>query len=100
MKLRQHHSAKEMSDKSIMERVLGCEFLRFADSSSHLIRPTYDELLAELNAINSRLHDVEGGLDEFCQVLRANSLMPPPPKPKYVSDADLYLNSEQHDDSS
>ena len=97
MELRGQHPAEELSDKEIMERVLGRDsvYLRgwgrsstVTTSTSHREnivsnQPTYDELLERLNATNEQLSEV-------VDILRRNNLMAPPPPPTdQTSDANL-----------
>ncbi|POO01075.1 hypothetical protein TorRG33x02_032580 [Trema orientale] len=91
LELRSQNTPEDMSDKDILEHVLGCHSVRLKgwarsptidtqtdipDSTNG--RPTYTELCAELTAMKNRLHEVEGSLDECRQVLRGQGYMPPP----------------------
>ena len=96
--LRAEHSPDVLSDKEIMERVLGRRSVRLSgwgrstsgstatSDSGRTRRPTYEELAELLNTTQQQLHDVVEGLDECRQVLRQHNLMPPPPPRTSVSD--------------
>lgn len=85
MNLRSSYSPEELSDKDIMETVLGRRsvYLRgWGRSVSGTInnsdngttepnQPSYQEIVQQLNEANNRLHEV-------FDILRHNNLMPPP----------------------
>ncbi|XP_062079371.1 uncharacterized protein LOC133783749 [Humulus lupulus] len=105
MELRGQHPPEELSDKEIMERVLGRNsvYLRgwgrspsVTTSTSHREnivgnQPTYEELLERLNDTTSRLNATSEQLSVVVDILRHNNLMAPPPPPPtdQASDANL-----------
>ncbi|PON33996.1 hypothetical protein TorRG33x02_354010 [Trema orientale] len=91
LELRSQNTPEDMSDKDILECVLGRHYVRLKgwtrspttntqtdtpDSTNG--RPNYAELCAELTTTKNRLYEVEGGLDECRQVLQSQGYMPPP----------------------
>lgn len=96
MSLRDSFSPEEMSDKEIMERVLGRHSVylrgwgRSTDTTnnprhgttSESNQPSYHELVQQLNEANYRL-------DEVVNILRQNNLMPQPSPTNDASDANL-----------
>ncbi|XP_062104806.1 uncharacterized protein LOC133816191 isoform X3 [Humulus lupulus] len=105
MELRGQHPPEELSDKEIMERVLGRDsvYLRgwgrspsVTTSTSHREnivgnQPTYEELLERLNDTTSHLNATNNQLSVVVDILRHNNLMAPPPPPPtdQASDANL-----------
>ena len=79
--LRAEHTPNVLSDKEIMEHVLGRHSVRLSGwgrSTSHSTttsdsgktqRPTYEELAKRLDTTQQQLHEVVEGLDECRQVL-------------------------------
>ncbi|PON43024.1 hypothetical protein PanWU01x14_276800 [Parasponia andersonii] len=101
---RSQNTPEEMSDKEIMERVLGHHFVRlrgwarFSSTSTQTDasdstdrRPSYEELLVELATIRYRLKEIEVGFDECRQVLRSQGLTLAPSNPDPISDRTLDL---------
>ena len=96
--LRAEHTPDVLSDKEIMERVLGRHSVRLSgwgrsttsstatSDSGRTRRPTYEELAEQLNTTRQQLHEVVEGLDECRQVLRQHNLMPPPRPRTSISD--------------
>ncbi|XP_062075107.1 uncharacterized protein LOC133779129 [Humulus lupulus] len=105
MELRGQHPPEELSDKEIMERVLGRDsvYLRgwgrslsVTTSTSHREnivgnQPTYEELVERLNDTTSRLNATNEQLSVVVDILHHNNLMAPPPPPPtdQASDANL-----------
>ncbi|XP_062094679.1 uncharacterized protein LOC133800665 [Humulus lupulus] len=95
MELRGQHPPEELSDKEIMECVLGRDsvYLRgwgrspsVTTSTSHREnivgnQPTYEELLERLNDTTSCLNATNEQLSVVVDILRHNNLMAPPPPP-------------------
>ncbi|POO00921.1 hypothetical protein TorRG33x02_031040, partial [Trema orientale] len=89
LELRSQKTPDDMSDKEILECVIGRRSIRIKGwarspttntqtdtPNSTNGRPTYAELCVELTTMKNRLHEVEGGLDECHQVLRSQGFMP------------------------
>ncbi|KAL8090873.1 hypothetical protein AgCh_040083 [Apium graveolens] len=97
--IRESHSPEEMSDKEIMEAVLGRDFVhlrgwgrsggktnkRACGTTIESNQPSYQELVQQLNEANNRL-------DEVINVLRQNNLMAPPKTSPINDDLDANLN--------
>lgn len=117
MYLRGQHPPEELSDKEIMERVLGrvSVYLRgwgwsssVTTSTSHREnivgnQPTYEELVERLNDTTSCLNATNEQLSVVVDILRHNNLMAPPPIDQ-ASDANLrespsFSVRESQDDS-
>ncbi|KAF4402227.1 hypothetical protein G4B88_017739 [Cannabis sativa] len=99
LELRAQHPPEELSDKDIMERVLGRHSVNlrgWGRSPSVTTRtsdrgnihentvnnqPTYEELVEKLNDTTSRLNATNEQLNVVVDILRQNNLMPPPPPP-------------------
>ena len=92
------HTPHVLSDKEIMECVIGCHSVRLSgwgrsttsstatSDSSRTRRPTYEELAEQLNTTRQQLYEVVEGLDECRQVLWQHNLMPPPQPRTSISD--------------
>ncbi|PON68671.1 hypothetical protein TorRG33x02_261510 [Trema orientale] len=92
MDLRAQHPLNVLTYKEIMEHVLRCHSVclggwdrSLSDStatsetdSSEPHRPTYSQLVQELNCTREQPQNLVVGLDECRQVLRDNYVMPPP----------------------
>ncbi|XP_062075465.1 uncharacterized protein LOC133779525 [Humulus lupulus] len=105
MELRGQHPPKELSDKEIMERVLGRDsvYLRgrgrspsvttFTSHRENIVgnQPTYEELAERLNDTTSCLNATNEKLSVVVDILRHKNLMAPPPPPPtdQASDANL-----------
>ncbi|KAL5555526.1 hypothetical protein UlMin_037762 [Ulmus minor] len=96
MQLRLDNTPETMTDKNILERVLGRQ-------SIHLFGwfgcPTYDELVEDLNKYKSRFEKLEGDVDMMRQVLISKNLMPPSLRP-HISDHSSGPSSRFHPDPS
>ena len=102
MALRAQHTPEEMSDKDIMERILGRSSAHlkgwgrsFSSTTSTSQRnptesnkPTYDELAQRLDEANNRLDSTNDQLSIVVEILRKNNMMPPPPSDQ-CSDANV-----------
>ncbi|PON91151.1 hypothetical protein TorRG33x02_129670 [Trema orientale] len=99
MVLRAQHPPNVLTYKEIMERVLDRHSVRLTgwarsfststqtDASDYTDRrPSYEEHLVELPTTRNRLKEVEGGLDEYRQVLRGQGLMSTPSNLSLISD--------------
>ena len=98
MALRAEHTPDVLSDKEIMERILGCQSVRLSgwgrsisgstatSDSSEPCGPTYKKLVERLSTTQQQLYEVLEGLDECRQVLRQHNLMPPPRPRTSISD--------------
>ena len=97
MSLREVYSPDELSDKEIMEAVLGRHSIYLRgwgrsssttnnkghETTTESTQPSYQELVEQLNEANNRL-------DEVVDILRQNNLMPQPKtSPTKASDADI-----------
>ncbi|PON75507.1 hypothetical protein PanWU01x14_041320 [Parasponia andersonii] len=90
--LRAEHTPEVLSDKDIMEHILGRHSIYLKGwgqspsgstatsdmNSGEPRRPTYDELAKRLTSTQQQLFEVVEGLNECRQVLREHNLMPPP----------------------
>ncbi|KAF4360553.1 hypothetical protein F8388_017803 [Cannabis sativa] len=93
--LRDQHTPEELSDKNIMERILGRRSVHlrgwgrsFNGASGTSQRnttqpdhPTYEELLQKLNEAYNRLDSTNERLSLVVDILHHNNLMPPPNVP-------------------
>lgn len=81
MKLRNEHSVESMSDKSILEKVLGRSSVRLhgwgrdpttarSDTNRNSYRPSYNEVVDDLESLKKKCTLLQ-------QVLIDNNLMPP-----------------------
>ena len=90
-KLRNEHSLESMSDKLIMEKVLGRSSVRLfgwgrdpvvagntASSSNNSKRPTYDELVDELGILKEKNATMEQKYAAMEQLLIEKNIMTPP----------------------
>ncbi|KAL4585273.1 hypothetical protein LXL04_009889 [Taraxacum kok-saghyz] len=90
-KLRNEHSLESMSDKLIMEKVLGRSSVRLfgwgrdpvvagntASSSNNSKRPTYDELVDELGILKEKNATMEQKYATMEQLLIEKNIMTPP----------------------
>ncbi|PON49271.1 hypothetical protein PanWU01x14_231460 [Parasponia andersonii] len=98
--LRAEHTPEVLSDKDIMEHILGRHSVYLkgwgqspsgstatSDMNSGEPRhPTYDELDKRLTSTQQQLFEVVEGLNECRQVLREHNLMPPQRCKTTVSD--------------
>lgn len=97
------HSPEELSDKDIMERVLGrysVQLRGWGRSVSNAIGnqdhntsvepnfPSYQEILEQLNEANKRVREV-------VDILRHNNLMPPPSTPLTHEDSSANLGASE-----
>ena len=111
MQLRLDNTPETMTDKKILERVLGQQSVRLFGwarslststatlSSEESSRPTYDELVEDLNKYKSRFEELEGDVDMMRQVLISKNLMPPSLRP-HISDHSSGPSSRFHPDPS
>ncbi|KAM6563278.1 hypothetical protein CsatB_023276 [Cannabis sativa] len=116
--LRDQHTPEELSDKNIMERIVGRHsiYLRgwgqsFSGTSStserdttHPDRPTYEELVQRLNEAYNRLDTTNEQLSIVVSILQHNNLMPPPhvspsDQASGALNRDSLENQEQQDDN-
>ncbi|PON91225.1 hypothetical protein TorRG33x02_130410 [Trema orientale] len=109
LELKSQNTLEDISDKDIMECILGHHFVRLrgwarslststqTDASESTNRcPSYDELLTELATTRNRLKEVKGGLDECHQVLRGQGFMPAPSNPSHISYQNFGFVSRPH----
>jgi hypothetical protein len=100
MKLRNQHSVQSMSDKSILEKVLGRSSIRLhgwgrdpvnanntTGTTQKSKRPTYDEVVDELETL-------KGNYEIIKQALIENNIMPPPPSTSGTSLGDTSNGDE------
>ena len=98
LKLRQDNPAEKMTDKEILEKVLGRQSVRLfgwgrspstsqtACTSEDPKRPSYDELMEQVNKYKSEVNELRGNMDLMLEALIAKNIMPPPPSRQHVSD--------------
>ncbi|KAL5568138.1 hypothetical protein UlMin_024713 [Ulmus minor] len=107
MQLRTENTLDTMTDKEILERVLGRQSVRLfgwgrSPSTSEATytsdesgRPTYDQLVEDLNKYKSRFEELEGDVDMMRQVLISKNLLPPISHP-HISDNSSGPSSRFH----
>ncbi|PON91089.1 hypothetical protein TorRG33x02_131200, partial [Trema orientale] len=97
LQLRQHNPPENMTDKDILEKVLGRQSVRLFGwgrspstsdatcTSEESGRPTYAQLLEDLNIYKFRFQELEGDVELMRQALISKNIMPPSSRP-HVSD--------------
>ncbi|KAI3717301.1 hypothetical protein L1987_68841 [Smallanthus sonchifolius] len=104
MKLRNQHSVESMSDKSILEKVLGRSSVHLNWWGRDLVIasntmgttqkskcPTYDKVVNELETLKAKWASME-------EILIEKNIMPPPPKTSGTSQGDTLESDENIDE--
>ncbi|XP_052206195.1 uncharacterized protein LOC127810657 [Diospyros lotus] len=98
MQLRRDNSPDKMTDKDILEKVLGRQSVRLFGwgrspstsgttcTSEESSRPTYKQLVDDLNRYKSLFQELQGDVNMLRQVLIEKNIMPPPSTAHVPSD--------------